>query len=82
MISDLYCDPAALTRAMQPLAYRGHDIMIFQVLDRVEVEPNFDDSVLLEDMESGQQREVSPTFLKETYPAKLQEHLAQRAARF
>jgi uncharacterized protein (DUF58 family) len=77
VISDLYCDPAALTRAVQPLAYRGHDIMIFQILDRAEVEPDFADSVLLEDMESGQLREVSPGFLKDTYPAKLKEHLAK-----
>ena len=76
VISDLYCDPAALTRAVQPLAYRGHDIMVFQILDRAEVEPSFADSVLLEDMESGQLREVSPSFLKETYPARLQAHLA------
>jgi uncharacterized protein (DUF58 family) len=75
VISDLYCDPAALTRAVQPLAYRGHDIMIFQILDRAEVEPSFADSVLLEDMESGQLREVSPSYLKESYPARLKEHL-------
>jgi uncharacterized protein (DUF58 family) len=75
VISDLYCDPAALTRAVQPLAYRGHDIMVFQILDRAEVAPDFADSVLLEDMESGQLREVSPGFLKDTYPARLQQHL-------
>ncbi|MET0290923.1 MAG: DUF58 domain-containing protein [Steroidobacteraceae bacterium] len=79
VISDLYCDPAALTRAVQPLAYRGHDIMIFQVLDRSEVTPDFTDSVLLEDMESGQLREVSPTYLKETYPERLREHLGRLA---
>ena len=33
VISDLYCDPAALTRAVQPLAYHGHDIVIFQLLE-------------------------------------------------
>ena len=76
VISDLYCDPEAMSRAVQPLAYRGHDIMVFQILDRAEVEPSFADSVLLEDMESGQLREVSPSFLKETYPARLQAHLA------
>lgn len=77
VISDLYCDPAALTRAVQPLAYRGHDIMIFQILDRSEIEPAFADSVLLEDMESGQLREVSPAYLKESYPARLEEHLGK-----
>ena len=33
MISDLYCDPAAMSKAVQPLAYHGHDIMLFQLLD-------------------------------------------------
>src|SRR5215510_5551303 len=27
VISDLYCDPLAMSRAVQPLAYHGHDIM-------------------------------------------------------
>ncbi len=67
VISDLYCDPEALTRAVQPLAWKGHDIMIFQVLDRAELSPDWDESVLLEDLESGQQLEVSPDYLRTTY---------------
>jgi hypothetical protein len=75
VISDLYCDPAALTRAVQPLAYRGHDIMIFQILDRAEMQPHWDESVLLEDVESGQQVEVSPDYLRTTYRTRVAEHL-------
>ncbi|MEO8315469.1 MAG: DUF58 domain-containing protein, partial [Pseudomonadota bacterium] len=39
VISDLYCDPEALMRSVQPLAWTGHDIMIFHVLDRAELAP-------------------------------------------
>ncbi len=67
MISDLYCDPEALTRAVQPLAWGGHDIMIFQVLDRAELAPHWDESMLMEDVESGQQVEVSPDYLRGAY---------------
>ena len=67
VISDLYCDPEALTRAVQPLAWRGHDIMILQVLDRAELEPAWQESVLLEDVESGRELEVSPDYLRTTY---------------
>lgn len=83
VISDLYCDPAALTRAVQPLAYRGHDILVFQVLDRQELEPSFNESVLLEDMESGETLDVSPDYLKTTYRERLDAHLRElsRAAR-
>ncbi|HXC57838.1 MAG TPA: DUF58 domain-containing protein [Steroidobacteraceae bacterium] len=75
VISDLYCEPEALTRAVQPLAYRGHDIMIFQIMDRAEMQPHWDESVLLEDVESGQSLEVSPDYLRTTYRDKLNTHL-------
>jgi uncharacterized protein (DUF58 family) len=77
VISDLYCDPEALTRAVQPLAWGGHDIMIFQILDRSEIAPHWDESVLLEDMESGQQVEVSPDYLRTTYRERFDAHLAR-----
>jgi uncharacterized protein (DUF58 family) len=77
VISDLYCDPEALTRAVQPLAWGGHDIMIFQILDRAELAPEWDESVLLEDVESGAQIEVSPDYLRTTYKERFQEHLAR-----
>lgn len=77
VISDLYCDPEALTRAVQPLAWRGHDIMIFQILDRSELAPEWNESVLLEDVESGQQLEVSPDYLRTTYRERIQAHLAR-----
>jgi uncharacterized protein (DUF58 family) len=76
VISDLYCDPEALTRAVQPLAWGGHDIMIFQVLDRAELAPHWDESILMEDLESGQQVEVSPDYLRGTYRERFAEHLA------
>src|SRR6185369_11223110 len=75
VISDLYCEPEALTRAVQPLAYRGHDIMIFQIMDRAEMQPHWDESVLLEDVESGHSLEVSPDYLRTTYRDKLNTHL-------
>ena len=76
VISDLYCDPVAMSRAVQPLAYTGHDIMFFQVLDPGELQPKWRDSVLFEDMESGQTMEVSPDYLEQGYKQKLEEHLA------
>jgi len=75
VISDLYCDPEALTRAVQPFAWGGHDIMIFQVLDRSELDPQWEQSVMLEDVESGQQIEVSPDYMRTTYRERINAHL-------
>ncbi|MFO7324710.1 MAG: DUF58 domain-containing protein [Pseudomonadota bacterium] len=75
VISDLYCDPEALTRAVQPFAWGGHDVMIFQVLDRMELDPKWEESVLLEDVESGRQIEVSPDYMRTTYRERIRAHL-------
>jgi uncharacterized protein (DUF58 family) len=90
VISDLYCDPAALTRAVQPLAYHGHDIVIFQLLDAQEREPAVltkngiakgRESVVIEDMETHATMQVSAEYLREHYRARLDAHMdALRAA--
>ncbi|MEO7774340.1 MAG: DUF58 domain-containing protein [Steroidobacteraceae bacterium] len=75
VISDLYCDPAALARAVQPLAYHGSDIMIFQILDPRELKPDWNESVILEDLESGEALNVAPDYFRDKYGARLQAHL-------
>jgi len=75
LISDLYCDPQVLTQAIQPLASQGHDVMIFQLLDPQEIRPHWDESVVLEDLETRASLNVSPEFLQRRYQQRLQEHL-------
>ncbi len=75
VISDLYCDPAAMTRAVQPLGYRGHDIMILQVLDPQELNPTWDESVVLKDAETDELVNVSPDYLEGRYRERMQAHL-------
>ncbi len=76
IISDLYCDPVAMSRAAQPLAWGGHDIVFFQVLDPHELQPPWREPVVLEDMESGRTLEVSAEYLESGYGRRLEEHVA------
>ena len=75
VISDLYCDPEAMGRAVLPLAYHGHDIMFFQLLDPQEVKPHFEESVVLEDVETRQSVNVSPDYLDDQYRKRFGAHL-------
>lgn len=84
VITDLYCDPAALTKAVQPLAYHGHDIVIFQLMDPNEEKPQAltaagegkgRESLILEDMETQATIQVSAEYLRERYAEKLSAHL-------
>jgi hypothetical protein len=82
VISDFYCDPEAFVRGVQPLAYQGQDVVLFQLLDPEELNPNMQESALLEDMESGETMEVSPLFMRSRYRAKIEAHVGdlKRAA--
>ncbi len=84
VITDLYCDPAALTKAVQPLAYRGHDIVIFQLLDPDEENPRSlttvgegkgRESLIVQDMETNSTVQVSAQYLRDRYAEKLGSHL-------
>lgn len=76
VISDLYCDPEAMSKAVQPLAYRGHDIVFFQLLDPQEVRPEWREAVVLQDIETQQALNVSPEYFAEEYGKRLDAHLA------
>ncbi|MGH8179129.1 MAG: DUF58 domain-containing protein [Steroidobacter sp.] len=75
VISDLYCDPEAMSKAVQPLAYHGHDLMLFQLLDPQEIKPGWRESVVLEDIETGKTLNVSPEYLANEYRERLDAHL-------
>jgi uncharacterized protein (DUF58 family) len=76
VISDFYCDPEAMLKSVRPLAYQGQDVVLMQVLDSFELQPQVGDSTLFEDMETGEAIEVSPDFMQREYPVKVQAHIA------
>ncbi len=75
VISDFYCDTTNLLAGVRPLAWQGQDVVLFQVLDDQELNPDFGSNVLLEDLESGQAVEVAPQFMLETYPERMRAHV-------
>ena len=75
VISDFYCDIEHLLEAVRPLAWQGQDVVLFQVLDEQELNPEFSANVLLEDLETGEAVEVAPEFMRDDYPARMQAHI-------
>jgi uncharacterized protein (DUF58 family) len=76
VISDFYCDPDEMIAGVRPLAFQGQDVILFQVLDPGELKPEIAESTLLEDVETGEAVEVSPKFMREQYPERIQKHIA------
>ena len=75
VISDFYCDIDDLLAGVRPLAWHGQDVVLFQVLDRQELDPEFQSNVLLEDLETGEAVEVAPQFMRDDYPQRIRSHV-------
>ena len=74
-ISDFWGQPEQIIKTVEPLRYRGNEVVLFQVLDPEEIRPKLREPVLLEDLETGDTLEVSPDYAAHEYRDKLDAHL-------
>jgi uncharacterized protein (DUF58 family) len=65
--SDFFIDPAQLKNALQHLRFRKHDVVLFHVLDRNELDFNFDRPARFVDMEGGETLLADPSLIARRY---------------
>jgi len=82
LISDFYEEPEAVLRAVGPLRARGHDVIVFHVLDAAELTFPFQDPSGFEDMETGEQIPVIPERLRGEYREVVERHVGELDDRF
>ena len=75
VISDFYEDPDAVVEALGPLRARGHDVIVFHVMDPYELEFPFEEASGFEDLETHEQIPVIPTKLRDEYRRMVSQHL-------
>ncbi len=67
LISDLYDDPENVIRALHHFRHRRHDVILFHVFDPTELDFSFRETMRFVDMETGQQLQVDPGYVREDY---------------
>ena len=77
LISDFFEDPEKIVQTMEPLRFKGHELVLFHVLDPKEIEPKLGEPVLLLDMETGEAMEASPDYAHNEYRQKVGAHIQQ-----
>lgn len=82
LLSDFYEDPDDVLAAVGPVRARGHDVIVFQVLDHEELEFTFEGASGFEDLETGEQMPVVPDRLRDAYRRMVQEHVTTLGKRF
>lgn len=82
LISDLYENPDDLLEALRPYRVAGHDLVVFHVLDRAEVEFPYTEASRFQDLESGEELPVVPEGFAEQYRRLMREHIDALTAKF
>ncbi|MFK7817927.1 MAG: DUF58 domain-containing protein [Planctomycetaceae bacterium] len=77
LVSDLLAPLDQFADHLTFLRTRGHEVIVFQILDPLELEFQFDKPALFEDVETGDELYIDPEAARESYLSRLQQHLDQ-----
>jgi uncharacterized protein (DUF58 family) len=67
LFSDLLSDPAKVLEGLRYLRYKGHDVIVFHVLDQAELRFPFKDPTLFEDTETSKRLRVDAELIRKDY---------------
>lgn len=73
IISDLIDDPQETLKSIRLIGSHRHDVIVFHVQDANELEFGFDGATLFKDMETGEELEIDPAAVRETYLNQMRE---------
>lgn len=76
LISDFLEKPDTILDTLAPMRARGQELILLQVLDSSEIVPKFNASVMLVDMETGDEMETTPEYAASEYGVKIARHLS------
>jgi uncharacterized protein (DUF58 family) len=74
--SDLLEPSEDVALGFKQLRFHGHEVIIFQILDRDEMEFPFEDPKVFEDLETGARRAVNPQAAREKYLSRFNAFMA------
>jgi uncharacterized protein (DUF58 family) len=77
LISDLLDDPASIIKGLRHFRFKGHDVIIFHILDDTELNFPFKNATKFIDLEGSTQFVTIPTLVRETYLKNLTNHIQQ-----
>lgn len=77
VVSDFFIEPEELKQALQHLRFQRHDVALFHLLDRSELQFDFDRPARFIDMEGGEAVLTDPALITRRYKEVVNTYLAQ-----
>ena len=76
IVSDFWDSPESIVRTIEPLRFRGNEVVLFHILDPEDVHPKLNGPSILVDLETKTRLEVTPDYTRHEYREKIEAHLA------
>ena len=76
LVSDLYDDPDEVMRALHHFRHCRHEVILFHVLDKAEIDFPFRETIDFHDMETNQRIQVDPSYVRPQYVAQMEAFIA------
>ena len=67
LVSDLYDEPDAVIRALHHFRHRKHEVIVFHVFDKAEIEFPFRDVTSFYDLETNERLQIDPVYVRDAY---------------
>lgn len=75
LISDLYDAPEEVMRALHHFRHRKHEVIVFQVFDKAEIEFPFRDVISFHDLETNERIQIDPAYVRDAYKEQIDEFI-------
>jgi len=75
LISDLYDEPEDVIRALHHFRHRRHEVILFHVFDKAEIDFPFRDVTAFHDLETNERIQVDPSYVRKAYQEQVEQFI-------
>jgi uncharacterized protein (DUF58 family) len=76
LVSDLCDEPEEVARALNHFRHRRHEVIVFHVLDKAEIEFPFRETIAFHDLETDERIQIDPAYVRDEYVAQMETFIA------
>lgn len=67
LISDLYDEPDDVMKALHHFRHRRHEVIVFNIFDKAEIEFPFNETISFQDLETKERIQIDPVYVRDAY---------------
>ncbi|MCI0513369.1 DUF58 domain-containing protein [candidate division KSB1 bacterium] len=75
ILSDLFDDPAAILSGLKHFRHRNHEVIVFHILDPLELSFDFKRDAIFVDLETDEEMNTQPWHIRQAYQARMQQFI-------